>query len=370
MDKTYSLEQIREAAAKNRPTAIYGAGIIGLNIYTALKTAYGLEPKAFLVSEKKKNPAEILGVPVMEPESWRHIADGLILIAAPEEYHEDIVGRLKRCGLNDYICINSELEYAVMSGYFRKTGRFLLLEDREAFNAGAETGADTAVPLFVAMACHEKDRKLKKKYPLPEWIVPIQVGAAAGHCPGMRTDDTGDNISGRNFNYSELTATYWLWKNNDSLYKGVCHYRRYLKLTEGEVNKLVAGDVDAVLPLPFFCYPDAKAQYGRYISEEDSRLLFSVLKELEPAYYNAAQVLLAGPYLYNYNMLIAKREVFDRYCAWMFPLLFAVEEKMKEKGVERKDRYLGYMGEVLTSLYFMKNSDCLHIAHACKIWMV
>lgn len=48
-------------------------------------------------------------------------------------------------------------------------------------------------------------------------------------------DDTWDNISDRNWEYAELTAHYWIWKNydlSDVDYIWFCHYRRYLTFIE------------------------------------------------------------------------------------------------------------------------------------------
>ena len=50
-------------------------------------------------------------------------------------------------------------------------------------------------------------------------------------------------------------------------------------------------------------------------------------------------------------------------CEWLFPILERVEELSVPRGSERADRYIGYMGETLETLYFMANSNKLNIVH-------
>lgn len=65
-------------------------------------------------------------------------------------------------------------------------------------------------------------------------IKPLHVGKANScneiGCPG---DDSGDNISFKNPFYCELTAHYWVWKNEELAdYVGFMHYRRHLNFSE------------------------------------------------------------------------------------------------------------------------------------------
>ena len=50
---------------------------------------------------------------------------------------------------------------------------------------------------------------------------PIHVGRKTSpykeEMSQMIGDDTGENISGKNCYYSELTAEYWMWKNSTTL---------------------------------------------------------------------------------------------------------------------------------------------------------
>lgn len=68
-----------------------------------------------------------------------------------------------------------------------------------------------------------------KKYKMPkdDIYLPIHVGAYGKDSIGYIRDDSGDNISKKNLNYCELTGLYWAWKNLDSQYLGLVHYRRH-----------------------------------------------------------------------------------------------------------------------------------------------
>ena len=80
--------------------------------------------------------------------------------------------------------------------------------------------------LKIAVATHKKFQM-----PTQAGYSPLHVGKSR-HTQKLSEyvgDDTGDNISDKNPFFCELTGLYWLWKNTDSEYVGMVHYRRYFR---------------------------------------------------------------------------------------------------------------------------------------------
>ena len=64
-----------------------------------------------------------------------------------------------------------------------------------------------------------------KPYRMPTGSIymPLHVGASIhpSVLPDLAQDNTGDNISSKNAEYTELTGIYWVWKNIKSDFKGI-----------------------------------------------------------------------------------------------------------------------------------------------------
>lgn len=342
---------------------IYGAGVVAYGACKAVQELFSVNCKCYLVTERQDNPDEIGGIPVKE---IGEIAEKqtYILIATPEQYHQEIVELLRRLGHKNFDVLDSHLEYCLMGEYLAKIVGCKRLED---FGSVSTKVYDVCV----GMAVSHGDRQLQSQYQEPFWVQKIQVGAAlADRKIAEIQDHIGDNISLRNALYGELTASYWMWKNAPHEVMGLFHYRRILRASEEVLSLLQQGDIDVILPLPFVCYPDASGQYGRYLTKEDQMILWDVLAEFDSAVCERAERVLREPYLYNYNMLIARREVYEDYCGWMFPLLFEMEKRCVKLNIERLPRYIGRMGEVLTSIYFLLNEKKWKIVHGEKCWRI
>ena len=182
-------------------------------------------------------------------------------------------------------------------------------------------------------------------------------------------DNMGDGISEKNGNYSELTGLYWIWKNRlciqkDEDYYGLTHYRRFLNLSEDDLLRLQDNDIDAMLPFPMPYAPNIGAHHRRYLSEKEWKTGIQALRECSSEYAETFDEVLEQEYLYNYNIILAKRKVLEEYCAWLFPILFRAEEINDPKGRKSPDRFIGYLGENLETLYFNYHKDHLWITYA------
>lgn len=352
--------------------AIYGAQATALGAYTAIHNLYPARRiRCFIVTGHEGNPRYLAGLPVFELGEFSSMVpcgekeNMEVLIATPEVVMEDIEKELEEAGFYCHVRLDSE-RWAKMMGYFYARGKdFIPL-------SSLPVGVHKA-DLRVYMAKFYKDRPLEGEYLLPGWMMSIQVGAAlSGERVADILDCEGDNISKKNGNYSELTGLYWIWKNgmvgteadNPCCYYGLNHYRRIFFLDDDDMLRLADNNLDVVLPYPMPYEPDIEAHHARYIKKEDWDALLSALKELQPEYAEFFPQILKQGYLYNYNIIIARRQVLAEYCGWLFPILEHVEQLSMPRGNERADRYIGYMGETLETLYFMYNKTRLNIAHA------
>ena len=372
LEKESELGLEKELGKKQEKIAIYGAGMVAVSVYYSVKM---LDPDCgilcFIVSDQEGNPAQIDGVPVLSFDefcSFQGKGDIRIVVAMPENHHGAIMERLLERNMKGCVYIDSRKEAALMRRYYERIRRFLPLSSRPR-NERKEGDAS----LHVYMAESDRDVPLKRPWKLPEWIRPVQAGAAlTGISISDLKDNTGNHISEKNGNYSELTVLYWIWKNRENQgraqdYIGLFHYRRILDLTEEDVRCAARNGIDAILPYPTVHFPSIDEHHKRYVKEDDWKAMVMALEELAPEYAKRMPQIFFEPYFYNYNMLVARKQVFHEFCAWLFPILKRTEDLSIPRGWERADRYIGYLGESLTTLYFMCHEQDLKIAHVGRI---
>lgn len=371
----YYAEDIIQKIKNSPQLIIFGAGHMAeLAVFCLTREPYQLPVQYCLVSDKKGNPAQIGPVPVIDYTDAEKLVrkDALILIAIAEKPLESVKESLAQHGFWNLLPLTFENDlWSLLRGncyrefVLSQKKPYLTLEEELEKSARKEKTGVKTIRVYTAR-CH-MDRELEEDVSRFSWETPIQVGAAL---TGQRIceicDNTGDHISEKNRQYCELTALYWIWKNDRSDYVGLGHYRRHFELEEEQLRKLSASDIDVVLTIPIMDIPDVETVYRRDHIGADWEVMLEAVRKLAPDYLDAVKVMGSGNFYYAYNMFLMRREILEDYCAWLFPILFYCEAHCEEKEDTYQNRYIGFLAEHLMSAYFVHHEKDYKIVHARK----
>ena len=193
--------------------------------------------------------------------------------------------------------------------------------------------------------------------PSGESFIPLHVGAAGKPSIGFATDDTGENISSKNPNFCELTGLYWVWKNlSDVDAVGLCHYRRFFKVSLEAIESLLSR-TDCVLPRKRNYFIETTySQYAHAHHAADLDLTREIIAERHPDCLEAFDATMKSTKGHRFNMLVMKRPLLDRYCAWLFDILFELEKRLDISAYSANDRRVfGFVGERLLDVWIRAN---------------
>nr|WP_313709383.1 DUF4422 domain-containing protein [Brucella intermedia] len=223
-----------------------------------------------------------------------------------------------------------------------------------------------------------------------ETYIPIHVGKNGRKISFCAVgDDTGDNISGKNDTFCELTALYWMWKNTKNQeYIGLFHYRRHLNFSFVDTNENEWGvteydtlsekyietnqlttigaqtalkGYDIILPRKWDVRnAGSTSMYDHYKNGpehhiRDYELALKILREKYPEY--APFVLKVNDSTSGYftNIFVMKRDIFDKYCSWIFDILFELESRIDLSSYSVQERRIyGYISEWLFNIFIEK----------------
>lgn len=347
---------------------IYGAGTIAREVaYCLTREPYNCLIKAFMVTSKVGNPYTLMETPVITIDEGKDIYhDALIIVSVVDIYVDEIRQNLKKSGYYNVIWCNFEGEIwsGIRGNFFRslfiqKYGKYLTPENLQETDT-----PERQVHIYSARSHVDRELKHKRNFP---GEISIQAGADLTNKKICSVcDNTGDNISKKNKMYCELTALYWIWKNESSGYIGLDHYRRHFALDETDIKKLGKSDIDLVLTIPILNHPNVRTVYEYVHVIDDWDVMLQAIKVLCPDYLDATQEVQYGIYYYPYNMMIARKEVFNKYCEWLFPILKWCEEKCKPKDDPVQGRNIGYLAERLMTIYIVHHRPELKIIHVKK----
>lgn len=211
-----------------------------------------------------------------------------------------------------------------------------------------------------------------KEYWIPDDDIyfPIWVGAAQTKqqiIPAFYRDDTGEHISQKNPFFCELTALYWAWKNMDYEYLGLVHYRRYFanrkigekyhRIADKEIIQRILKNTPVILPHKRHYWIDTN--YGQYVHahhEEDLIQTRNIISSEYPEYLPAYDAEMKKTSGHRFNMFIMRRDIVERYCTWLFDILFKLEKQLDISHYSRYDqRVFGFVAERLIDCWIGTN---------------
>ena len=213
------------------------------------------------------------------------------------------------------------------------------------------------------------DKPLQDDYTFIKEEVSLQVGAALAEkriAPDAVLDCDGDNISEKNRQFCELTGLYWIWKNAREDYVGLVHYRRHFLLPDNWPERMEANRVDVILPVPLYVAPSIAENYKERHTASDWEYLMAYFEKELAEEYETVKQFFEGNLYSPCNMLIARKQVLDELCKWMFPILFAVAEHGGEREDSYQNRYPGFVSERLITYFFESRRDKYRVVYANK----
>lgn len=198
-----------------------------------------------------------------------------------------------------------------------------------------------------------------KEYTNPEDNLyrPLHVGRAISEDLFYEGDDSGDSISIKNKNYCELTGLYWIYKNIKCDIVGICHYRRYFVKNEDFLNQEyiegILKDYDIIVPFSGDTeYSTNLEHYKEVHYIKDMEICKDVVLSKHPNYKEAFDLFLNTNLASLGNMFIARKEIFDEYCQWLFGILFEVEKRIDISNYDPfQARIFGYLSERLFRIW-------------------
>ena len=214
-----------------------------------------------------------------------------------------------------------------------------------------------------------------KKYKMPEdeIYIPLQVGAEEKESLGYEKDNTGDNISSKNSYYCELTGLYWAWKNLNADYIGLSHYRRHFtcskKISKSEEEKfkilLNKNQAEEILATTDIILPKKRKYYIENLYDHYKHTMHiepldetrKIIEEQCPEYLTEFNKLNKRTSAHMFNMFIMKKEYLNKYCKWLFNILFELEKRIDPKQYDAfHARYLGRISELLLDVWINTNN--------------
>ncbi len=413
---------------------LYGAKSVALQVCSILKE-HDIHFEGYIVSKLDDNRSYIDGKPVVSLDSLKDSFDDIdILVCCLPHFKKEIMNSLLNAGVSKIYFLGNDLAYTFSiqmkakslfnnytedyelvypDGLERGQGLIVGRKETASFKLRTELGwlnrlIESNSELFKGNRLKENFEELwcrfktiyelksaEKKINISDcfsvysikchvdktlfcqthdsYITEIQAGAAiAPKIICDVTDNTGDNISERNKDFSECSAFYWIWKNSvEKKYTGCFHYRRRLNIFEDDLNAVVDNDIDLVNTIPCILYPSIKNFFiTNFLYDKDWSLMMEAISSLHPEYLDSTIKLADGNYYLANNIMIMKTCWYEKMCQFVFDVLLYIDNYYRDHNFVRQDRYAGYIFEFLYSAFVFHHVKDMKIVFADMKFLV
>lgn len=326
--------------------------------------------RAFLVDNDEENPDNVDGIPVVrldgDATGCDFRSEDRVYIGTRGVSHAAITKKLSECGFADIVPVTVDLDMKLRNEYlnmhFAESGRSFEKID----NFKAKQHYDKKLSVYVVSSAFDQTLVQKHEFLPCEKVIQVGCALTDERLNGAVADNTEDNISDRNAQFCELTALYWIWKNASDDYVGTEHYRRFFLIDEDIADVMMSNGIDVVLPTPLCVMPSLGENYTFRHESKPYTDMLSELKKNYPDEYDRSLSFFSQALYSPCNMLIARKEVYDRLCGWMFPILFKVAEMNGTYPDRYQNRYPGFLSERMISLFFELHRDEYRVVYADK----
>lgn len=254
---------------------------------------------------------------------------------------------LRNSGIGEYLS-----QFGAVERFSAAEGRIWIV------SSASETDSEPDSDISVYVVTHRAYPLMNRKP-----YVPLCVGGYS--TPEYVSESQGDNISYLNPKLDECTAMYWIWKNTASKYVGLNHYRRYFYRNDNLTmeNFLRGRDIESLLVNYDIILPktwltelsieeDLKKVVGRELYEKAHRILRECIWRHQRPYVDKFDKIMRGHATYYCNMFIAKREIFDEYCKWLFSFIIEAADSVDVNGYDsNSQRIIGFFVERLLTVW-------------------
>ncbi|MFV0464520.1 MAG: DUF4422 domain-containing protein [Lachnospiraceae bacterium] len=196
---------------------------------------------------------------------------------------------------------------------------------------------------------------------------PLTVGGFEKE--GYLRETSGEHIAYLNSKINECSALYWIWKNTESQFVGLNHYRRYFynNQIQCDENRLDASTLERLMMESDLLLTEAAELNG--FSElqqiKDSiddqafktgyQLMEDGIRRHQPSYLEDFYSVMNGSTMFACNMFVTRREVLDAYCTWLFSFLIEVAEHAEVAQYDPySQRVIGFFAERLWTVWLRK----------------